>query len=91
MVFNLAADATVDPRAIVLQKDVSEVISESWGSFDSIILDVDNGPSASRLRDHLVGGEMRPLSMRRAPRPGVTPGQYRASFRQARTLQIARQ
>jgi hypothetical protein len=44
--FNLAADAMADPRVIVLQKDVSEVISESGGSFDSIILDVDNGPSA---------------------------------------------
>jgi spermidine synthase len=44
--FNLAADAMADPRVIVLQKDVSEVIGESRGSFDSIILDVDNGPSA---------------------------------------------
>src|SRR5271156_1601034 len=38
--FNLAADALADPRVIVLQKDVADVISESRGSFDSIILDV---------------------------------------------------
>ena len=44
--FNFAAGALADPRVIVLQKDVAEVISESRGSFDSIILDVDNGPAA---------------------------------------------
>jgi spermidine synthase len=43
---NLAADALADPRAIILQKDVADVIAESQGSFDSIILDVDNGPVA---------------------------------------------
>jgi spermidine synthase len=35
-----------DPRVIVLHQDVSEVIRESRGGFDSIILDVDNGPAA---------------------------------------------
>ena len=30
----------------VLQQDVGEVIREARGSFDSIILDVDNGPAA---------------------------------------------
>jgi spermidine synthase len=44
--FNFAADALTDSRVIVLQKDVADVISESGGSFDSIILDVDNGPAA---------------------------------------------
>ncbi len=44
--FNLAADAMADRRVIVLQKDVAEVISESRGAFDCIILDVDNGPAA---------------------------------------------
>jgi spermidine synthase len=44
--FNLAACALADPRVIVLQKDVGEVIRESPDSFDSIILDVDNGPAA---------------------------------------------
>jgi spermidine synthase len=45
-VFKLAADAMADPRVIVLQKDVGDVIRESRGAFDSIILDVDNGPAA---------------------------------------------
>jgi len=44
--YNLAADAMADPRVIVLQKDVADVIGESRGRFDSIILDVDNGPVA---------------------------------------------
>ena len=42
----LAADALADPRVTVLQQDVGEVIREGRGSFDAIILDVDNGPAA---------------------------------------------
>ena len=44
--FNLAADAMADPRVIVLQQDVGEVIRAARRGFDSIILDVDNGPIA---------------------------------------------
>jgi len=68
--FNLAACALADPRVIVLERDVGEVIRESRGSFDSIILDVDNGPVAlstegnQRLYDsgglHLVHAALRP-------------------------------
>jgi spermidine synthase len=56
--FHLAADAMADPRVIVRQQDVGEVIREARGGFDSIILDVDNGPVAlstvgnQRLYDH---------------------------------------
>ena len=42
----LAADVLADPRVTVRQQDVGEVIREARGSFDSIILDVDNGPAA---------------------------------------------
>ena len=65
--FNLAADAMVDRRVIVLQRDVADVISESQGNFDCIILDVDNGPAAlstegnRRLYD---GKGLRPRQMR---------------------------
>ena len=68
--FNLAACALADPRVIILQKDVGDVIRESRGSFDSIILDVDNGPAAlstggnHRLYDyeglHLARAALRP-------------------------------
>ena len=44
--FPLAADALADPRVTVLQQDVGEVIRGERSSFDSIILDVDNGPAA---------------------------------------------
>jgi spermidine synthase len=44
--YPLAADALADPRVTILQKDVAEVIRESRCAFDSIILDVDNGPAA---------------------------------------------
>jgi spermidine synthase len=56
--FNLAAEAMADPRVIVLERDVGEVIRQARGGFDSIILDVDNGPAAlsaagnRRLYDH---------------------------------------
>lgn len=42
--FQLAADAMADPRVLVIPRDVREVIREERGGFDSIILDVDNGP-----------------------------------------------
>jgi spermidine synthase len=44
--FTLAASALADPRVTLIQQDVADVISESSGRFDSIILDVDNGPVA---------------------------------------------
>jgi spermidine synthase len=44
--YGLAAEWLADPRVSVVQKDVVEVIREGRGSFDRIILDVDNGPAA---------------------------------------------
>jgi spermidine synthase len=48
--FPLAAECLADPRVTVLQQDVGDVIDnaigDARGSFDSIILDVDNGPAA---------------------------------------------
>jgi spermidine synthase len=44
--FTLAAAALADPRVTLLQQDVAGVIAESSNRFDSIILDVDNGPDA---------------------------------------------
>jgi spermidine synthase len=44
--FPLAADCMADPRVTVLQQDVGETIRQARGSFDAIILDVDNGPAA---------------------------------------------
>jgi spermidine synthase len=44
--FPLASTWMADPRVTVLQQDAGEVIRQSRASFDSIILDVDNGPAA---------------------------------------------
>jgi spermidine synthase len=42
----LAADCLADPRVTLVERDVGEVIRQARGSFDAIVLDVDNGPSA---------------------------------------------
>ncbi len=44
--FPLAARAMADPRVVVRQQDVAGVIRAERGGFDSIVLDVDNGPVA---------------------------------------------
>ncbi|MES1257239.1 MAG: hypothetical protein ABUS51_02370 [Acidobacteriota bacterium] len=44
--FSPASAAMADPRVSIVQKDVAEVIGATPGGFDSIILDVDNGPAA---------------------------------------------
>jgi spermidine synthase len=44
--YPLAGAAMADPRVRILRRDVAEVIREGAGAFDSIILDVDNGPAA---------------------------------------------
>jgi spermidine synthase len=44
--YGLAAEAMADRRVTVLERDVVEVIREERGAFDSIVLDVDNGPAA---------------------------------------------
>jgi len=44
--FPFAGAAMTDPRVAILNRDVIEVMRASPGGFDSIILDVDNGPAA---------------------------------------------
>jgi spermidine synthase len=45
-VLPLAAEALSDPRVTVLQQDAGDAIRNAPVNFDSIILDVDNGPAA---------------------------------------------
>ena len=55
--YPLASDVLADARVTLIEKDVGEVIRATTGGFDSIALDVDNGPDAlcsdgnSRLYD----------------------------------------
>jgi spermidine synthase len=44
--YPLAGDAMADSRVSVLHRDVHELVGESRGAFDAILLDVDNGPAA---------------------------------------------
>jgi spermidine synthase len=44
--YPLAGDAMTDPRVTIVHQDVVETIRSSPGAFDSIILDIDNGPVA---------------------------------------------
>jgi spermidine synthase len=44
--YPLAADAMADPRVAVVHRDVGDLIEESGGAYDAILLDVDNGPAA---------------------------------------------
>jgi spermidine synthase len=68
--FHLAAEAMADPRVIVLQQDVGEVIRQARSGFDSIILDVDNGPVAlSTVGNHRLYDYAGLQSARTALRP----------------------
>jgi spermidine synthase len=42
--YGLAGDALRDPRVELRHADVAQVLRESAGTFDAIMLDVDNGP-----------------------------------------------
>lgn len=44
--FNLAHEAMADSRVQIVQRDVVEILQEEPAGFDSILLDVDNGPTA---------------------------------------------
>ena len=44
--FHLASAALADARVTIVMRDVFDVIAASAGHYDSIILDVDNGPAA---------------------------------------------
>jgi spermidine synthase len=44
--FPLAAEALADRRVTVVQQDVAEVLRAQRSSFDSIVMDIDNGPVA---------------------------------------------
>ena len=43
--YGLGADALADPRVAVVEGDVVNVLRDSPGRFDAVILDVDNGAS----------------------------------------------
>jgi spermidine synthase len=69
--YGLGADAMADPRVEIITGDVVEVIKRSRGSFDAIILDVDNGASGlSADANGLLYTEAGLATARRALKPG---------------------
>lgn len=56
-IYGLAADVIDDPRVEIIGDDVAEVLAESRGRFDRIMLDVDNGASGltAAANDGLYG------------------------------------
>lgn len=79
-VYNLAADALRDRRVEIEQTDVTRLIATAGGTYDGIILDVDNGPAGltTASNDKLYG--LHGLQIARgALRPGGVLGIWSAS------------
>lgn len=77
---HLAARPLDDARVTVLCRDVCSVLRDSGGSFDAIVLDVDNGPDAVTFSDNqqLYGRDGLRL-IRRALRPNGVLAVWSAS------------
>jgi spermidine synthase len=64
-------DSLTDPRAVIRETDVVELIKASALAFDAILLDVDNGPEALIRKANDALYDLKGLqSIRRALRPG---------------------
>ncbi|MCP4896109.1 MAG: hypothetical protein GY906_03960 [bacterium] len=76
---HLANAPLADSRVSIVQRDVVEVIAESQNSFDAIIIDIDNGPSALTLpsNDELYSTPGL-TTIRTALRPGGVLGVWSA-------------
>ncbi|HEU0133773.1 MAG TPA: hypothetical protein VFR28_03040 [Allosphingosinicella sp.] len=84
-----------DPRVAIVESDVGDLIAEARGSYDSILLDVDNGPDAlsrdtnDRLYDleglHRAKAALRPGGLlaiwSAAPDPAFTRRLAKAGFK----------
>jgi spermidine synthase len=69
--WRLASDALSDRRVVLREQDVAEGIRKGPGSFDSIVLDIDNGPVAlSTLTNGRLYDSSGLHSIRQALRPG---------------------
>lgn len=67
----IAAGCLDDPRVTVVERDVGQVIAEGRGSFDAILLDVDNGPDGlTRSGNDRLYGPAGLAAARAALRPG---------------------
>jgi len=70
---HLAGHPLDDPRTVVAQGDIGELLARSPGRFDAILLDVDNGPVAfTQDRNAGLYGDEGLAMARAALRPGGT-------------------
>jgi spermidine synthase len=68
---DIFGDSLNDPRAVIREADVVEMIKASPSAFDAILLDVDNGPEALIRKANDALYDLKGLqSIRRALRPG---------------------
>jgi spermidine synthase len=68
---DIFGDCLSDPRAVIREADVVDVIKASPSAFDAILLDVDNGPEALIRKANDALYDRKGLqSIRRALRPG---------------------
>jgi spermidine synthase len=51
-VLGISVDAMGDPRVVILQDDVSNVLRSNPGGFDAIMLDTDNGPDGMLMSEN---------------------------------------
>ena len=50
--WDISADAMRDPRVVIAQDDVSNVLRANAGGFDAIMLDTDNGPEGMLMSEN---------------------------------------
>ena len=68
---DIFGDSLDDPRAIIREADVADVIRSHDSAFDAILLDVDNGPEGLIRKANDVLYDLKGLkAIRRALRPG---------------------
>ncbi len=48
----ISVDAMADPRVVVAQEDVTNVLRQNPGGFDAIMLDTDNGPDGMLMSEN---------------------------------------
>jgi spermidine synthase len=71
--YNLSAEAMRDPRTRIVRDDVVNVLRQNAGSFDTIMLDTDNGPDGMLMSENARLYDMKGIALTVAAlRPGGT-------------------
>ena len=88
---HLAHDPLADPRVVVEDADVADVINQNNEIFDAVLLDVDNGPAAFTIaRNENLYGSKGLGAIRRCLRPKGALGVWSADPDQPFAKRLAR-